>query len=111
MGEVDFTISIEKKDGSKGVRYFCNTQQGEGGRFILGNIRTWNSVEERDALSSYNGPDFEDLEDQLQAAMEEYLSEIGITHDVYDFIDTSATHKEHREYMRWLENFNNFVKA
>lgn len=123
MDEVDFTITIEKKDGSEGLTYFCNTQQsaGEdapdksaeagGHRFVVGNVKVWTSIAERDNPGAYNGPDFEDLEDSLQEAMDEYLGEIGISDAVFDFIDASAVDKEHREYMRWLENLNTFMKA
>lgn len=107
--EVDFTISVET--GEKGITYFCNTQQGDGHRFIVGNVKTWSTAAERDSPSAYNGPDFEDLEDSLQESMDEYLAEIGVTEEVYDFIDASALDKEHREYMRWLDNLNGFMKA
>jgi len=111
MDETDFTITIQKKDGAQGMTAFCNTQQGEGHRFVVGNVKVWSSVTERDDPAAYNGPDFEDLEDKVQEAMDEYLGEIGITDEIYDFIDASATDKENREYMRWLENLNNFLKA
>lgn len=108
--ETDFTITIETKEGGQGMTYFCNTQEGESHRFIVGNVKTWTSTAERDNPAAYNGPDFEDLEDKLQEGMDEYLSEIGITDAVYDYIDAAAVDKEHREYMRWLENLNNFMK-
>jgi complement component 1 Q subcomponent-binding protein len=111
LDETDFTITIEKKDGEQGLTAFCNTQQGDGHRFVVGNVKVWSSKVERDDAAAYNGPDFEDLEDKVQEAMDEYLGEIGITDEIYDFIDASATDKETRDYMRWLENLNNFLKA
>lgn len=109
--ETDFTITIEKKGGGQGMTAFCNTHQGDGHRFVVGNVKVWSSVAERDDAAAFNGPDFEDLEDKVQEAMDEYLGEIGITDEIYDFIDASAVDKENREYMRWLENLNNFLKA
>lgn len=111
MEETDFQITVEKKDGTTGLTYFCNTQQGTEHRFIVGNVKTWTSLAEKENPAGYNGPDFEDLEDKLQEAMDEYLGEIGITDAIYDYIDASAVDKEHREYMRWLENLNGFMKA
>lgn len=109
--ETNFEITIESKDGEKGMTYFCNTQQGEGHRFIVGNVKTWTATAERDNVGAYNGPDFEDLDDKLQEAMDEFLGEVGVTDEVFDFIDASAVDKEHREYMRWLENLNTFMKG
>lgn len=111
MDETDFTITVQNNAGDKGMTYFCNTQQGEGHRFIVGNVKTWSTIEERDAPTGYSGPDFEDLENSLQESMDEYLAEIGITDEVYDFIDSSAIDKELREYMRWLENLKDFMKS
>lgn len=109
--ETDFTITISSEEGEKGMTYFCNTQQGEGHRFIIGNVKTWSSVVERDSVSGYSGPDFEDLEQSLQESMDEYLSEIGVGDAIYDYIDASAVDKELKEYMRWLENLNGFMKV
>jgi len=109
--ETDFTISISSDEGAKGMQYFCSTQQGEGHRFVIGSLKNWTSLKERDSMSAYNGPDFEDLEPSLQESMDEYLGEIGVTNEVYDFIDSSAVDKELREYMRWLENLKDFMKA
>lgn len=109
--ETDFTVTIQTESGEKGLTYFCNTQQGEGHRFIVGNVKTWSSAEERDSVGAYSGPDFEDLESSLQESMDEYLTEIGVTDEIYDFIDGSAIDKELREYMRWLENLKDFMKA
>lgn len=74
-------------------------------------MKTWTSVAERDNAGAYNGPDFEDLDDKLQEAMDEFLGEMGVTDEIFDFIDASAVDKEHREYMRWLENLNAFMKV
>jgi len=109
--ETDFTISVTSEGGANGMQYYCNTQQGEGHRFIIGSVKTWTSVEERDSMSAYNGPDFEDLDNSLQESMDEYLAEIGITDEIYDFIDGSAVDKELKEYMRWLENLKEFMKV
>lgn len=123
--EVDFTITVEKKDGTNGLTLFCSTQQAEadpeapeeenapkkdGARFIIGNVKVWSSTAEKENPAAYNGPEFEDLEDSLQEALDEYLGEIGVGDAVFDFIDASAVDKEHREYMRWLEAFSGFVK-
>lgn len=122
--EVDFQITIEQKDGSKGMAFYCTTQspwegqdapEGEKDevpqRFVVGNVKVWDSLAERDNASAYNGPDFTDLEDSVQEALDEYLGELGIDSGVFDFIDASAVDKEHREYMRWLEKLKGLVRA
>lgn len=109
----DFTITVESKnegDGS-GMTFFCSTQQGEGHRYIIGNVKCYSSQAEKDSVSSFNGPEFDDLDEKLQESMDEYLGELGVGDDVFDYIDASSVDKEHREYMRWLETVHGFMKA
>jgi complement component 1 Q subcomponent-binding protein len=107
----DFTITIQDKSGERGLIYYCQTTAGEGHRYMIGNVRSFASAAERDATSSYNGPDFEDLDDSLQESFDEFLAEAGITDEVCDFVDASAMDKEQREYMRWLKNVESFIQA
>lgn len=120
MDSTDFTITVESKAsptstvsttrGDEGMIFYCSTQKGEGHRFIIGNVKSFTSIAERDSVSSYNGPEFDDLEEKLQEAVDEYLGELGIDNTVFDFIDASAVDKEHREYMRWLESVQKFME-
>jgi complement component 1 Q subcomponent-binding protein len=109
--QTDFTITIQDKSGEKGLMYYCQTAPGEGHRYVIGNVRSFSTAAERDCETSYNGPDFEDLEDSLQESFDEFLAEAGINDEVCDFIDATATDKEQREYMRWLNNVASFIQA
>jgi len=111
MESTDFTITIQDKSGEKGLVYYCQTATGEGHRYMIGNVRSFASNAEKESDSSYNGPDFEDLEDSLQESFDEFLAEAGINDEVCDFIDASAIDKEQREYMRWLKNVDSFIQA
>jgi len=99
----DFCITIESKSSSAGVSFYCSTQTGEDHRYVIGNVKAFSSAEEKDNVSGYNGPEFEDIDEQLQEAFDEYLGEMGMNNDVCDFIDAVALDKEQREYIRWLK--------
>lgn len=111
MESTDFTITIQDKTGEKGLIYYCQTAAGEGHRYMIGNVRSFASAAEKDSDASYNGPDFEDLDDSLQESFDEFLAEAGITDEVCDFVDATAVDKEQREYMRWLKNVDSFIQA
>merc|ERR1712014_254980 len=100
----DISISVEDKAKGSGLMFYCSTQPGEDHRYVIGNIRCFSNAEERDSLSAYNGPEFEDLDDKLQEAFDEYLGELGMSSEVCDFVDAMAVAKEQREYVRWLKN-------
>jgi len=111
MEATDFVITAENKEGSAGLSFYCSTQGGEDHRYVVGHVKSYNSAEEKESVSSYNGPDFEDIDDKLQEAFDEYLAEAGMNNEVCDFIDAMALDKEQREYIRWLKIADQFIGA
>jgi complement component 1 Q subcomponent-binding protein len=104
-------VSVESKKSGSGLTFNCSTQTGEDHRYVIGNVKTFASAEEKESVSGYNGPDFEDLDDKLQEAFDEYLAELGMSTEVCDFIDAMALDKEQREYVRWLKTSMEFLEA
>lgn len=106
----ELEVTIEDKSGA-GLRFYCGTQTGEEHRYVIGNVKSFTSAEEKESDSSYHGPEFEDLDDKLQEAMDEYLAEIGMCAEICDFVDAMAVDKEQREYVRWLKNTKGFLES
>merc|ERR1739848_49510 len=104
-------VSVENKKGGSGLTFNCSTHTGEDHRYVIGNVKTFASAEEKESVSGYNGPDFEDLDDKLQEAFDEYLSELGMSTEVCDFVDAMALDKEQREYVRWRKTSMAFLEA
>lgn len=107
----DFSVTIEKTGGGPGMIFYCSTQAGEDHRFVIGNVQSFTSAEMKTSPSSYNGPDFEDLDDKLQESLDEYLAECGMNDDVCNFIDAMALDKEQREYTNWLKDVKKFLEG
>ena len=59
----------------------------------------------------YIGPQFETLDENVQAQFESFLAERGIATNLALFIPTYAEYKEQREYCGWLEGVKAFVEA
>ncbi|KXN73938.1 regulatory protein-like protein suaprga1 [Conidiobolus coronatus NRRL 28638] len=59
----------------------------------------------------YGGPIFADLDESLQILFERYLQERGITTDLALFIPNYIQYKEQKEYLKWLNNVHDFIKA
>eukprot|EP00746_Dinoflagellata_sp_MGD_P162611 gnl/MRDRNA2_/MRDRNA2_90243_c0_seq1.p1 gnl/MRDRNA2_/MRDRNA2_90243_c0~~gnl/MRDRNA2_/MRDRNA2_90243_c0_seq1.p1 ORF type:complete len:230 (+),score=58.81 gnl/MRDRNA2_/MRDRNA2_90243_c0_seq1:79-768(+) len=110
MESTDFSVTIENKSGA-GMTFYCSTQSGEDHRFIIGNVASFTTAEMKDAVSAYNGPDFEDLDDKLQESLDEYLAEVGLDDEVCNAIDALALDKEQREYMTWLKGMKSFIES
>merc|ERR1712187_390334 len=99
----DFSVRIDDDKTGAGLTFYCSTLAGEDHRYVIGNVRTFGSKDERDSIAGFNGPEFEDLDDKLQESLDEYLAESGMSTGVCDFIDAMALDKEQREYVRWLK--------
>ena len=94
--------------------------QAQDGQFMIENITFYRD----DALATeltadadlarralYIGPQFETLDENLQAQFESFLAERGIATNLALFIPNYAEYKEQREYCGWLEGVKSFVEA
>lgn len=59
----------------------------------------------------YLGPQFNNLEDDLQVLVERYLDERGINTTLALFVPDYIEWKEQKEYVRWLSSVQKFVEA
>nr|XP_043616723.1 uncharacterized protein At2g39795, mitochondrial-like [Erigeron canadensis] len=59
----------------------------------------------------YEGPRFDELDENLQKAFHKYLEIRGIKPGVTNFMHEYMVNKEHREYTNWLKNLKKFVEA
>jgi len=57
----------------------------------------------------YDGPPWQQLDEDLQLLMERYLEERGINTALAVFIPDYAELKEQKEYISWLKNLKSFV--
>ncbi|XP_020090883.1 uncharacterized protein At2g39795, mitochondrial-like [Ananas comosus] len=63
-----------------------------------------------DAQNAYEGPEFSDLDESLQAALRRYLEARGIKRSMYDFLHEYMINKDEREYLTWLKNMKEFIE-
>jgi len=106
----ELSVSVDDKTTGAGILFYCATQTGEDHRYVIGNVKSYASAEEKDSVSSYNGPEFEDVDEKLQESFDEYLAELGVSNEVCDFIDAMAVDKEQREYIRFLKTSKAFLE-
>ncbi|GFP86356.1 uncharacterized protein at2g39795 mitochondrial [Phtheirospermum japonicum] len=60
---------------------------------------------------AYEGPDFGDLDENLQKAFHKYLEIRGVKPSVTNYLNGYMMEKDGREYVTWLKNLHEFVKA
>ncbi|KAL5809250.1 hypothetical protein ACOSQ3_029941 [Xanthoceras sorbifolium] len=59
---------------------------------------------------AYEGPDFEDLDENLQKAFHKYLEIRGIKPSTTNFLHAYMINKDSKEYLGWLNNLKKFVE-
>ena len=64
---------------------------------------------DRNESNFWQGPPFNNLDEDLQILLEKYLEERGINTRLALFIPDYIDHKEQKEYIKWLNNVKNFV--
>jgi len=108
----DFSVTVESKES--GVTFYCTTVQGneeQSFRYMIGNVRYFANKDDKENVSAYNGPEFEDLDDSLQQGLDDWLASLGVNEALCDFIDAMSVDKEQREYMRWIGKLSSFLQS
>ncbi|KAL4376536.1 hypothetical protein GQ457_02G022600 [Hibiscus cannabinus] len=59
---------------------------------------------------AYEGPDFYDLDENLQKAFHKYLEIRGIKPSTINYLFEYMINKDSREYLRWLKNLKKFIE-
>ncbi|KAI3966383.1 hypothetical protein MKW92_046912 [Papaver armeniacum] len=62
-----------------------------------------------DEDAAYQGPEFSDLNEDLQKALETYLEVRGIQPSIANFLHDYMVSKEQNEYRLWLRKLGNFI--
>ena len=106
---VPFTISVEDKLTPQTLLFHCRTWKGRSYRFLIERVSCYSTHVERDAFSSYKGPNFASLDPALQEAFDEVLHSWGMNTEVIDFIEASNQYYNNVEFVNWLCNINDFI--
>lgn len=101
---INFLVKITKGGNTMTVNAFASDA------LTIQNIRYIDakhaSVDER---TLYEGPTFDELDENVQAAFYEYLTERNVDDDLSFFVLAYSRDKEQREYVNWLEKMQNFT--
>ncbi|KAJ1268615.1 hypothetical protein BS78_07G148500 [Paspalum vaginatum] len=62
------------------------------------------------SVQQYVGPQFSELDEEMQNALRDYLEQRGVTDDLAAFLHAYMEKKEHTELTRWLKNIEHHIK-
>lgn len=102
---IPLVVTVSKKGGPS-LEFNCTASPDEIAIDSLA-VRNPDSEEEL----AYEGPDFYDLDENLQKAFHKYLEIRGIKPSTTNYLHEYMINKDSREYLRWLKNLKNFIEA
>lgn len=105
---IPLTVTISKSGGPS--LEFCCTAYPDEIMIDTLSVKQQPSGEEDEDLIAYEGPEFNDLDENLQRAFHKYLELRGITPMTTNFLHEYMINKDSREYLFWLTKLKDFVK-
>eukprot|EP00877_Chromochloris_zofingiensis_P000216 jgi/Chrzof1/10195/Cz04g32090.t1 len=101
---VKFTVNIAKSETL--LVFECESN----GQFVqINHVALDDTSGDDDNVRPYTGPVFDDLDDTLQQAFQDYLEERGITTDFALYLIMLVQDKLEVEYINWLQRVQKFV--
>ncbi|CAM9165166.1 unnamed protein product [Heterosigma akashiwo] len=101
--EKEFAVTVAK--GEERLRFYCRALDS----VAVDAVQHIRPGQDPDAPESYEGPNFDDLDPDLQGAFLDYLAARGVGDDLGAWVVMYADYREQREYVGWLESVKGFV--
>ncbi|CAA6661614.1 unnamed protein product [Spirodela intermedia] len=105
LSNISLVVTIEKGKGPA-LEFCCSLNSNE----INIDSLTLKSPEVSDDQSPYEGPEFTDLDENLQTEFYNFLDRRGIKPSLTEFLQDYMIKKEEREYVTWLKNMKEFIE-
>ncbi|PKA57414.1 Uncharacterized protein AXF42_Ash013602 [Apostasia shenzhenica] len=103
---IPLTVNISK---GKGVNLeFCCTAYAD--ELVVDSLSLHKTEESEDRLLAYEGPDFDDLDENLRKAFQKYLEMRAISPSTTSYLYEYMVNKEDREYLRWMQTVRQFIE-
>ncbi|WJX81896.1 hypothetical protein P8452_64725 [Trifolium repens] len=120
QNEDDDADDNDKDDGESSIPLVVNVFKGNGVCLEFG-VTAFSDEVSIDSLSIkkpdesedelvYEGPEFTDLDENLQKAFLKYLEIRGISPSTTNFLQEYMFNKDNKEYLVWLKNLKSFIE-
>lgn len=107
------TMTVERKDTHDALKVdvwlhdeYCELH---GFRYVPGNLLKESESQQPGAKRMYSGPSVEDLDEELQESLSNYVVSKGINDTLYEFLVNYSNFKESAEYYQWCQNVKKFL--
>ncbi|XP_022890147.1 uncharacterized protein At2g39795, mitochondrial-like [Olea europaea var. sylvestris] len=106
QSSIPLVVRVSKKNGPC-LEFGCTAYPDE---IAIDSLSVKGPDSSEDQIA-YEGPDFTDLDENLQKAFHKYLEIRGIKPSTTNFLHEYMIGKDSKEYVTWLKNLKKFVEA
>ncbi|KAK9282311.1 hypothetical protein L1049_005225 [Liquidambar formosana] len=102
---ITFIVNISKGDGGDVLEFMCSAWPDSidiQKLFMHGRDQT--------VAQPYTGPEFKELDDELQNSLYEFLERRGINDELAVFLHEYVTNKDKTEFIRWMGSVKSFIE-
>ena len=102
---VSLTVTVSKGEGPS-LEFNCSAYPDEVTIDVM-------AVKEKEPSAdhiAYEGPSFQDLDENLQKSFHKFLEVRGIKGSLSNFLAEYMMNKDNKEYIRWLKNVKSFIE-
>ncbi|KAH7689373.1 Mitochondrial glycoprotein [Dioscorea alata] len=100
-------IALIDKGNETSLEFWCNL---DADGFHIRRMLLRIDEHYEDSYDDRNGPEFSDLDENLQKPFYKYLEERGISPSLREFLPEYMTQKKDRDYLNWLKNMKSFIE-
>ncbi|CAM6083210.1 unnamed protein product [Calypogeia fissa] len=102
---VNMTITINKGADNPTLEISAASY---GTQITIEHVYFWEDKDSKEAV--YEGPNFLQLDEEVQTQFEKFIKARGVNKELTGYLFTILADKEQREYMRWLQKVDAFLK-
>eukprot|EP01018_Ginkgo_biloba_P038164 Gb_41394 [translate_table: standard] len=105
QANVNLTVTVSKGEGPS-LEFICTAYPDK----VIVDVMAIKEKEQSADHMAYEGPSFQDLDENLQKGFHKFLEVRGIKGSLSSFLAEYMINKDSREYIRWLKNVKAFVE-
>ncbi|XP_072977716.1 uncharacterized protein At2g39795, mitochondrial-like [Typha angustifolia] len=106
QSSIPLTVNVSKGEGPS-LEFNCTAYPDE---IVIDSMSVRENNPSEEEMIAYEGPDFNDLDENLQKAFHKYLEIRGISPMTTNFLHEYMINKDSREYLHWLKNLKQFFE-
>lgn len=103
---VNMTITVNKGADNPTLEISAASY---GTEITIDHVYFWDSKDTKEA--SYDGPNFLQLDEEVQNQFERFIKARGVNKELTGYLFNLLMDKEQREYVRWLQKVESFLKS